>query len=143
MEQFPLNLADLKPQGAAFKLSPYPEQTFNLCPWSLRIRAWAQLKYGPAGLQEIFAKQQIVEIGEMAYFMLKEKEFFKTQDAFLDGVQTVQDQINLMKALLQTIGFGEPEIAQLEKSLPKETPPPKPKAPVKKSKRIGAKSLTR
>ena len=144
MENIPLNLADLSPQEAVFTLSTKPGQTFTLCRWSLRIRVWASSKYTSQGLQEIFTKQMIEEIADMAWFMLKDKPAFNnSQDTFFDSIVNVQDNINVFKALLQTVGIGEPEIKNIEAAMPKGTPSPKPKAPAKKNKRTGAKSLTR
>ncbi len=150
MKSFPLDLNDLSPKEATFALSERPGQTLTLCRWSLRVRAWAQSKYTDRGLQEIFTKQHIVQIGEMAWFMLKEKESFKDStglpslDAFMDCVCTTQDQINLIKALLGTVGIGEPEIEKINQSLPKEGPPsPNPESPsLPKKKKTGGKSST-
>ncbi len=146
MEFKPLDLADLVPKEATFTIGTGAEaKALTLCRFSLRVRAWATSKYSSGGLKMIFERQQIVEIADIAWFMLKEKEKFpKGQDEFFDAILTVQDQINLIKALMFTIGIGEPEIAQLEgaaKALEQKAAPndPKPKAPKKK---IGAKSST-
>jgi hypothetical protein len=122
------NLADLSPREATFELAAMPNQKLTLCKWSLRIRAWAQAKYTPQGLNEIFVKQKLTEIAEMAFFMLKEKSLFADQDAFFDAICTTKDQINLIMAMLETIGIGEPEIKKIQSNLPKETPPPDPNA---------------
>ena len=143
MKTLPLNLNDLSPREATFDLSTFPNKKFTLCRWSLRIRAWASEKYTNKGLQEIFAQQRIVEIADMAFFMLKEKDQFADQDAFLDAIVTVQDQINLIKALLETVGIGEPEIEKINASLPKEGPPsPNVKSPSPPKAKTGAKSST-
>ena len=141
----PLNLADLSPQEATLELSTCPGKPLTLCRWSLRIRTWAQTKYGSEGLKNIFEKHQIVEIADMVYFMVKDKTAYPTLDSFLDAVVTTQDQINMIMAMLKTIGMGEPEIKQVADSMKiKEAPPsPNQKTPTLKKKRIGAKSSTR
>lgn len=141
--EHPLNLADLSPQEAVFNLSTSPGQPLTLCRWSLRIRTWAQTKYGSEGLKNIFEKHQLVEIADMVYFMLKDKTAYPTLDSFLDAVVTTQDQVNIIKALLQTIGFGEPEIEQVSKAMKVDQPAPKAQAPTPRKKRIGAKSSSR
>lgn len=152
MEKFPLNLHDLVPREMAFNLSTI-ENELHLCRWSLRVRAWATAKYTPEGLRDIFEKQQIEEIADMVWFMLKDddkKLFGNEKNVFLDNVVTMQDQINIIKALLGSVGIGEPEIKQISKSMEaagvkvetaeKADPAdPKSKAPKKK---IGAKSST-
>lgn len=141
MKTLPLNLADLSPQEATLELASLPGTKLTLCKWSLRVRVWAITKYGENGLKEILSKQMISEIADLAYFMLKEKNLFADQDAFLDAVCSVQDQINVIKALLKTIGIGEPEIEKIGATLPQAQAPTAPA--VKKKKSIGAKYLTR
>lgn len=80
----------------------------------------------------------------MAYFMLRDRTAFPTHDDFMEAIVTTQDQINILKALLQAVGIGEPEIKKINDSLPKGLEPdPKSKTPIGKKKKIGAKSLTR
>lgn len=118
MQNTPFNLMDIVPQEASFSVSGLPGKTLTLCKWSLRIRSWATTKYGDNGLQEIFAKQKIQEIAHMAWFMLKEKELFpKGEDDFLDAISSMQDQVNVIKALLRTVGIGEPEIEKIQASI--------------------------
>jgi hypothetical protein len=139
METIPLKLQDLVPKESNFSLSTIPGKTFTLCRWSLRVRAWALEKYTPMGLKNIFEQQKIIEIAEMAFFMLKEKDVFPSQDAFFDSVVTIQDQINLITAVVGTVGIGEPEIKKLNEAL---GAPPGPNEKSPKPKRTGAKSLT-
>jgi len=117
MEQIPLNLMDLVPKETTFILSTHPDKSFTLCRWSLRVRAWATAKYTPEGLKEIFEKQKIEEIADLAFFMLKDKEIFKTKDEFLDAISTIQDQINVIMALLGAVGIGEPEVKKIIKAV--------------------------
>lgn len=136
------NLSDLNPTEAQFTLKTFPDKVFTLCRWSLRVRSWALRTYGgPEGLKQIFESRSIEKIAEMAYFMLKEKDQFPTQDDFFDNVCGPRDELALMTALMTTIGIGEPEIKKINEMLEgKGEPAPKPVAPKKK---IGAKSSTR
>lgn len=126
MTQSPLNLADLSPRDAKFKLSDFPDKEFTLSRWSLRVRAWVADKYSQKQLQEIFENKNITAASVIVYYMLKEKDSFinekgmATLEAFQDRIVTIQDQINMMKALLEAIGIGEPEIKKISDSLPKE-----------------------
>jgi alcohol dehydrogenase class IV len=145
MSFMPLNLLDLVPKETAFELSTMPGVKITLGRWSLRVRAWAVEKYTAGGLGEIFQKQKISEIAEIAFFMLKDKEQFKTKDEFLDAISSMQDQLNVILALLGAVGIGEPEMKKITDEMKKHQAPAAtpPDASKKKSKKIGAKSLTR
>lgn len=138
----PLSLEDLKPQEALFELSTKPGQKLTLCRWSLRVRSWALKTYGgPEGLKQIFELQKIEEIAQMAFFMLKEKEQFPAGfDDFADSICGPIDEVAVIKALLSSIGIGEPELQKINDSMKGAPPPPNAQSPKKK---IGAKSLTR
>lgn len=145
MDKMPLNLADLVPKETTFSLSTQPNKIYTLCRWSLRVRAWAIEKYGHNGLKEIFEQQKIDEIADMAFFMLKEKDAFKTKDDFLDAISSVRDQVEIIKALLGAVGIGEPELKEIETVVQQNTSKDSPPNPLVKSpgKKTGAKSLTR
>lgn len=119
MKALPLKLTDLVPKETKFKLSKYPDREFTICHWSLRVRQWATEKYTPQGIRKLFETQQINEIADIAYFMLIEKDVFKTKDEFLDKIITIQDQVNVIKALLGGVGIGEPEIEKLNLEIEK------------------------
>lgn len=150
-----LNLADLCPQEVTFELSPHPGKKFTLCRWSLRVRAWVTAKYTSEGLNDIFRNTKILEIADIAFFMLKDTNppFFISQAAFLDAIVTISDQIALIKALMGTIGIGEIEIKKLDAVIAKNMAAPQPgieglvpdpKAkPSPTKKRTGGKSSTR
>lgn len=124
MEKFPINLADLVPKESTFTLSTLPGRSFTLCRWSLRVRAWATEKYTSAGLQKIFELQDINAIGTLAWFMLKEKDQFKSfgdEGGFLDQIVSSQDQLNVILALLGAVGIGEPEMDAFKDSAKKLT----------------------
>lgn len=68
----------------------------------------------------------IGEIAELAWFMLKDqdKQFFKnSKDEFLDGISSVQDQVNIIMALLGAVGIGEPELDKIKESQKKSQTP--------------------
>lgn len=117
MDPVPFDLFDLVPTEATFELSERPGQVYTLCKWSLRVRTWAEQKYSSAGLKTIFETQQLPQIADMAFFMLKEKAAFKTKDDFLDAIVTIKDQITVIKALLTSVGIGEPEIKKITEDL--------------------------
>lgn len=120
MEKLPIAIHELKPVEATFVLEGL-EKPLTLCRWSLRIRAWANAKYTPKGLEKMFLEQDIEKIADMAWFMLKEKEVFNNEmDKFLDAISSVRDQVNLIKAMLLTLGIGEPEIKQISEKFPEE-----------------------
>jgi hypothetical protein len=123
MKSMPLNLQDLTPKETTFVLSDFPNEKFTLCRFTLRVRAWVLERYTSKELQGIFEDQKINDIALISYFMLKEKEKFPTLDSFLDAIVTIQDQISVMKALLGSIGIGEPEIQQINKSIAEPASP--------------------
>lgn len=117
------------------------------------MRVWATEKYTSEGLQQIFEQQKIDQIADLAWFMLRDesKKFFQdSKSNFLDSVVTFDDQVKLIKALLETIGIGEPEIEKIATALGPEAVkgpnekavPPGPKRQASKTK-IGAKPSTR
>lgn len=79
----------------------------------------------------------------MAFFMLKEKDAFKTKDDFLDAICSMQDQLNVIMALLGAVGIGEPEMKKIQEAADKNKKdgPPNPLVKSPKTK-IGAKSST-
>lgn len=137
-----LRLQDFKPKETTFKLGDFPDRDFTLCRWTLRVRMWALENYTSEQLKVIFENQQINDIAVISYFMLKEKDVFPTQDSFLDAISTIQDQINVIMAMLGSLGIGEPEVQKIVDAIEKEAPvDPKPKSANPKTK-IGAKSST-
>lgn len=144
MEKMPLNLMDLVPKDATLALSGI-NQPLTLGRWSLRVRNWAKEKFGSDGLQEIFVEQKIDEIADIAWFMLKEKDLFNGEkDNFLDAISSPRDQLNLVTAMLESVGIGEPEIKKINDKIKKDEaggdPNPNRQRPGKKT---GAKSSTR
>jgi hypothetical protein len=133
-EPKPLNILDLVPTEAKFKLGTRPDEEFTLCRWSLRVRAWAVGRWGHEGLKDVFQKQMIQEIAGLAWFMLLEKEKFEGIDGFLDCISSTQDSINVIQAINKTVGIGEPEVKQMmafaeKKTQGKMKPPLQPSQP--------------
>lgn len=113
-----IDLMSLSPKEATLTLDG---KTVTLCRFSLRVRTWALEKYGgPKGFQDIFEGKKMAAIAELGFYMLKEKDVFPTQDDFFDAINTTKDQIDLIKALLTSIGIGEPEIKKLDDQLAAE-----------------------
>jgi len=110
-----LTIQDLVPQKANFKLKDIDHE-LTLKPWSLRVKTWAVEKYGAGELKKIMEKMQTIQIGEITFFMLTDecKALFKNDiNNYLDAVQGVQDELAMHKALLHSMGLGEPEIEAL------------------------------
>ncbi len=127
-----LSILDLTPQSVEFNLSTVKE-TLVLKPWSLRVKAWAVEKYGAGNLKSIIEKMQTVQIGEITFFMLTDesKAIFKTVDNYFDSIQSTRDELAVHKALLKSMGIGEPEIEELANLVVEaaELPDPKTLAP--------------
>lgn len=142
MKKFPLKLEDLTPKESSFTLSTKPGVKIELCRWSLRVRAWAIEHFGAAELRAILEQQKIVQMAQIAHFMLKDKTLFASLDEFLDSVVTPEDHLNVLSAMLETVGIGEPEIEQVRKAWKEGTEPPKTKPQRKPRRPIGANSST-
>lgn len=114
-----LDLNDLSPKEAKFKLTDLPGKEFTLCRWSLRVRMWVMSQYTEKQVEELFSKHQINDIAKIAYYMLKEKDQFldekgqPTLDGFLDRILNMDDIVSVIRALLQSIGIGEPEVKKI------------------------------
>lgn len=141
MQNLPFRLEDLEPKETIFTLAGVIDDQGNprpltLCRWSLRVRAWASAKFGgPEGLQAIFALKKIDQLTELAWFMLKDKSAFVERDGltpyevFLDSISSVKDQLDLVKALMGTVGMGEPEVQKLAEGPQGEAPSPNEESP--------------
>lgn len=137
-----LTLDDLTPVESNFELSN--GKTYTLKRFSLRAQAWCKTRFGEA-IHSIFEKQQVLEMAEIAHFLLKSKaemerdgtppharqgyrdEFASFED-FAEQIVSMRDRISLIEALLATIGISQPIIAQLHKEeLAKSKKAPLPK----------------
>lgn len=133
-----LSIKDLVPQPAEFELSSFPGVKFKLKKWSLRVKAWAIEKYGAGELQKIMGEMKSVQCAEITFFMMEDeskKVFGNSVDSYMEGINSIPDEVAIHGALLKSMGIGEPEIAQLSKMIVEvsDLPDPKNQAPSDKS----------
>jgi hypothetical protein len=116
LKDLPFDLMDLDPKEITFTIG---NRELTLCKWSLRVRAWAIKRFTSEGIDKMFRTHDLQNIAELAYFMLKDehKKEFPTLDSFLDIVSSVRDQLNLIKALVATLGIGEGELKKIDESM--------------------------
>lgn len=118
-----LQLEDLKPSQAAFKLSTTGDKEHTLKVFSLADRIWLQQKYGKNEVESIFKEQRLIEMAEIAHHLLLDKAQFPSFMDFAGAIVTIQDNIALTQALLKTIGIDEALIKKLAKEMDaKENP---------------------
>jgi hypothetical protein len=110
-----LDLNDLQPKESKIVLSEKPGKTYTLKKFSLAAQIWLRDTYGPDKIKDIFENQRLGEIAEIAFYLMKDKSEFKTPIEFMECIVTQQDRINLIEALLETIGISQPIIDQLSK----------------------------
>lgn len=131
-----LSIQDFTPQRVSFKLKNVDADLW-LRPWSLRVKAWAIEKYGVGELRKIMEGMKTVQIAEICFFMMEDesKNNFKNQDDFFDKIQAVEDELSVHRAVLSSMGIGEPQIEELEKIMLEaaELPDPKTLAPSDKN----------
>lgn len=122
MSETTIDLSNLIPAKTEFELSRLEGKKIKLRHWSLRVRRWAEAKYTSKGLADLFKELQITKIAELSWFMLEDESraLFKDQDDFEDHVASPKDQVALIKALLRTVGIGEPEIKKIDEALKKK-----------------------
>lgn len=111
-----LDLNDLKPAEATLALSEYPARIFTLKKFSLNAQIWVNERFGdPQAIQGIFKNLRIGEISEIVYFLLKEKDAFKSLDEFREAIVSPKDKVEMVNALLRTIGISQPIVDKLKK----------------------------
>lgn len=135
-----LTLDDLCPQESVFSLSDKPGKIFKLKKFTLRDQIWAKQTFGPR-IATIFEKQELDGIAEIAFHQLVEKgEFIDPETkapsflVFAENIVTQKDKLDLLKALLATIGMSQPvieKLAQMSKEAEEKEGGPKPEAPEK------------
>ncbi len=104
------DLHDLQPQEAKLTLGNH---SFILKKFSLAAQIWTEQRFGAGQIEGVFKNQRIPEISEIAYYLIVEKP--PTLTAFQELVCTQQDKINLIQALLETVGLSQPVIEKLAK----------------------------
>lgn len=122
-EVMPLQLTDLVPQNATFFLKEIVDEdgpiALGLRRWSLLVRKWVIDKYTAKGVRMAFERLEISVIADVTYYLLDERSklLFKNQDDFLDKIVTVQDQINIISAVVKTMGIGEVELKKFSDAM--------------------------
>lgn len=128
-----LKLEDLIPEGSEFKLR-ITGKTYKLRPFSMQDELWIQKTFGD-GIHDIFKKLKMQEICRITFHQLEDKsEFTKREVKFVneEGDSTVQtlggvellfslisgtdEKIEIVNALLATIGLSRPVVQKLEEA---------------------------
>lgn len=117
MKQINLSLEDICPAETNFHLDNFPNHVFTLSKWNLKVRSWAMKKYGPAELAQIFEKQKIEQIVDIAFFMLKDKSLLTNLDVFMENVCSPKDHLSIIVALLGAVGIGEAKLEEIKKAM--------------------------
>ena len=126
-----LKLEDLIPQTAEIKLRNLPDVPLKLRPISMADEIWLKQKYGDK-IESIFNELKMREICEMVYHQIEDKNLFVKRDIKIvneDGDEQViklggvelllmlisgtQEKIEMVQALLQTIGISRPMLEKL------------------------------
>lgn len=124
-----LKLEDLVPAEQSFELSEKPGKIYVLRKFSLREQIWIRERFKtPEKVNEVFRTSDLVAISEIAHHLLKDKTDFPTFIDFAACIVTHKDKVDVMKAMLGTIGISQPifseleqaEIAKRESETPKE-----------------------
>lgn len=111
-----LDLNDLKPEEATFELTGKPGVKITLKKFSLAAQIWVRERFGAdSDLKGIFENQKIPEISEIAFYLIKDKSLFKNIEDFQEAVLVQKDRIELLTAMLATIGISQPIIEHLSK----------------------------
>lgn len=109
-----LDLNDLQPAEAPFSLSN--GKTYTLKKFTLATQIWLQRKFGQENIQGIFTELKIPEISEIVFYLLKDKQDFKTVEDLQENIVTQKDRVELIQALLTTIGLSQPVLEKLNES---------------------------
>lgn len=106
------SLSDLKPQEATFKLDAFPDKEFTLKRFSLASQMWCTETFGTERLRSMFETQHMPDIAKLCYYLLKDKTNMSYEN-FLENICSYQDKINLISAILTTIGLSQPVLEQM------------------------------
>lgn len=110
-----LDIQDLQPEEAVFEVSGKPGKLYTLNKLTLRGRIWLNKRFTQEQIKSMFETQNIGDVSEIAYYLLKDKSDFPTLEEFQDSFVTQKDFVALMKSLLATIGISEPVMQELSK----------------------------
>ena len=111
-----LKFEDLIPQESTFTLSEKQGKVYILKKFTLADQIWAKREFGDR-LQAILETVDLEGIAKLVFHLLKNKEEFKDELSFMEVIVTPQDKINILKALLATIGVSQPILDKLEKDI--------------------------
>lgn len=127
-----MKLEDLKPRPSKFYLS-FNSKWYTLRAWTLQDQIWMNQEYGDK-VNHIFNEKNIdiVAISRMAYRLLEEKSDFKAKEVktideeglekaeMLGGyklliarIRTVEEQMGMMAAVVESIGLSMPEVDEI------------------------------
>lgn len=107
-----LDLNDLLPVEAPFELSN--GKKYTLKKFSLAVQIWMQQNFGGVdNIEAIFREQKLKEISEIVFYLLKEKGEFRTIEEFQEIICTQKDRVEILTALLKTIGISQPIMEQV------------------------------
>ena len=132
LETAAIKLEDLLPSMAEFKMNG---KVYNLRPINLDDQVWMGDKYGPERLEEILSTLPLKEVCEIIFHQLpleQKKDFPYEEIEDLDdegkpctkemtgpakvrqSISGIAHQMELIRALLKTIGISQPVLEKLE-----------------------------
>lgn len=114
-----IDIKDLKPAPAPFKLGVHQGMIFTFKPFSLATKTWVIQEYGSLkALNLHFERGQIESLVELFWYLLKEKEFFNNSKVeFYEAVQTPDDEANLLNAITVSLGVSQVKANEIYKAL--------------------------
>ncbi len=136
MAKAKLNLKDLKPTRAQFKLALFVDRDFHLKPFTLSDEIWLTDKFG-TNLEKAFQDRK--SVCEIAWHQLEERNVFKKQKVkftndegdeleveqggfqlFANSISGAEEQMEMIKAIMQTFGISKPMMDELNEELEKK-----------------------
>jgi hypothetical protein len=120
MKKIGLKMDDLAPQRAMFHLSTLPGIDLTLKVFSLRERIYVNRRWPNGEVEKVFSEVQIEGISEICYLLLEDasKIRFKDYNDFCEHVvDQDKDVLAIVKAVLQTIGIGEPQLEKISEAI--------------------------
>lgn len=114
---FVLDLAELVPQEAHFKLSTTGDLVHTLKPYSLRVQLWAAKTFGSAEIERAINARDAGVLSAIAWEVLKDRTPFRDFDHFLESVESYTDRSNLLTAVFETLGMSLPTLQKIAKKM--------------------------
>lgn len=112
-----LNLDDLVPQEAHFRLSSTGETVHTLKPYTLRVQMLAIKKFGEEKLGAAIQNSDVAVLVELAWDVLKDQKPFANFEDFLEKIVTYKDRQAVVDAMLTTAGLSQPVLEKLAAQL--------------------------